>query len=144
MKQESDYLKQIKEAIWNIAEESACEILNAYFRQCGRDEEPCIDCDGNLIYNLMDDKQAVAAVKAFGFADVSNAFNEKPDWILIADVDLGTTPPKHIFSTEAPTVVLDKCLRNIVCSYCYDPMAYPAFFREAVAEPLSRLCAIGL
>lgn len=144
MKQESDYLKQIKDALWNICEESACDILNAYYRECQRDEEGCVDADGNSVYNLMDSKQAMAAVDAYGFAAVSNAFNTKPDWILIVDWDIESTPHKPIFSTEAPTVVLDKCLRNIVCSYCYDPMAYPAFFREAVAKPLSMLCALGL
>lgn len=144
MKQESEYLKEIKEALWNIGEDSACEILNAYYRECQQDEQGCIDNDGNNIYNLMDPKQAVAAVRAYGFAEVSDAFSEKSDWILVVGVDFESKPPKHIFSTEAPSVVLDKCLKSIICSYCCAPMEYPAFFREAVAQPLSKLCAIEL
>ncbi|MCM1220336.1 MAG: hypothetical protein NC548_38220 [Lachnospiraceae bacterium] len=141
---ENEYLKEIKDNLRNIGEDMACEILNAYYRECQRDDQGCIDNKGNSIYNLMDSRQAVAAVKHHGFANVCNAFNEKPDWILVVDVDMKSNPPKKIFSTEAPSVVLDKCLKNIICSYCYDPMAYPAFFREAVAVTLSKLCAIGL
>lgn len=92
----------------------------------------------------MDARQAVAAVKGYGFAEESKAFSEKPDWILVVGVDMKANPPKRIFSTEGPSVVLDRCLRNIVCSYCYDPMAYPAFFREAVGESISNICALYL
>lgn len=92
----------------------------------------------------MDSKQAAAAVRAYGFAEISNAFNEKSDWILVVDVDIKSTPPKKIFTTEAPSVMLDKCLPSIICSYCYDPISYPAFFREALAQPLSKLCAMEM
>lgn len=142
MKESSEYLKQINEALWNISEDMACEIINAYYNQCARDDEPCIDNKGRNIYNLMDSKQAVAAVKGYGFAEVSNVFSQKTDWILCVDWDLETKKP--VMSTEVPSVVLDNCLRNIICSYCYDPMAYPTFFRTALAQPLSQLCALHL
>lgn len=144
MATESGYLKEIKDNLWNIGEDQACEILNAYYRECQNDENGCIDNEGRSIYNLMDRKQASAAILGYGFAEISEAFNKKPDWILLVDVDFKTTPPKRIFTTEAPSVVLDKCLASIVCSYCHDPMAYPTFFREAVATPLSKLCAMEL
>lgn len=144
MKQESEYIKQIKDNLWNISEDNAADVINAYYRQCMRDdnEAGCIDLKGNRIYNLMDANQARDAIKDFGFAEVAQAFCHKSDWILIVDWDAEANKP--IFTTEAPSIVLDQCLPNIVCSYCCDPMAYPAFFREAVAKPLSDLCSINL
>lgn len=144
MKQESTYLKEIKDNLRNIGEDGACEILNAYYSECQKDEPGCIDNEGNNIYNLMDSKQAAAAVKVYGFAKISEAFSEKQDWILVVSVDIKSNPPKFTFTTEAPSVILDRCLPSIICSYCYDPMAYPAFFREALAQPLSKLCAIEI
>lgn len=142
MKEESEYLKQIKESLWNISEDNACDILNAYYNQCERDDEPCTNKVGSYIYNLMDTKQAVSAVKHYGLANVAETFCKKSDWILVANVNVETNKP--ILETYAPSVVLDSCLRNIICSYCYDPMAYPTFFREALSEPLSKLCSIEL
>lgn len=144
MATENEYLKEIKDNLWNISEDSACEILNAYYRESQNDDNGCIDNEGNNIYNLMDPKQAVVAIKGYGFAEICDVFSKKPDLILVVGVDFESKPPKHIFSTEGPSVILDKCLKNIICSYCYDPMAYPAFFREAVAQPLSKLCALTL
>lgn len=140
MKQDSEYLKEIKDALWNICEDSACDILNAYYRQCKKDGEECIDNEGNSIYNLMDSRQAIDAVKGYGFTEVCDTFSKKPDWILVVNWNLETKKP--ILSTEGPSVVLEKCLRNIVCSFIYDPMAYPAFFREAVSMPLSKLISL--
>ena len=141
---ETEYLKEIKDNLWNIGEDMACEILNAYYRESMRNNEFCIDNEGKSIYNLMDSKQAVDAVKGYGFAEIAEVFAKKPDWILVVGVDFEAKLPKHVFTTEGPSVVLDKCLRQIICSYCHDPMAYPAFFREAVAEPLSKLCAMEI
>lgn len=125
---ETEYLKEIKENLWNIGEDMACEILNAYYRESIRNNDFCIDNEGNSIYNLMDSKQAADAVKAFSFAEISEVFSKKPDWILVVGTDMEAKPTKNVFSTEGPSVVLDRCLRSIICSYCYDPMAYPAFF----------------
>lgn len=142
MKQKSEYIKEIEENLWNIGEDMACDILNAYYKQCLNDDMRCVDINGDNIYNLMDSKQATDAVKHYGFAEVAKVFVEKPDWILVGGIDLETKKPK--LRTEAPTVVLEACLATIICTYCKDPMTYPAFFREAVAEPLSKLCAMEL
>lgn len=141
---ENEYLKQIKEALcWN-SEDSYCDILNAYYQQCEKDGEPCVDNEGRNIYNLMDSRQAMAAVKGYGFLELVDVVSEKPDWILAVGWDMESTPPKPVFSTLAPSEAFGKTLKNILCSYAYDPMAYPAFFRKAVAEPISRLCALYL
>lgn len=142
MKQKSEYIKAVEEALWNISEDMACEILNAYYKQCQGEDIRCTDCNGDNIYNLMDDKQAVDAIKHYGFAEVATTFVKKSDWILAVGIDMETKKPK--LRTEAPTVVLEACLKDIICSFCLDPMAYPIFFREAVAKPLSQLCALNL
>lgn len=138
---ESEYLKEIKENLWNIGEDMACDIINAYYRDCKRKDVDCVDCEGNYIFNLMDTKQSIDAVH-YGFAQVAEAFCKKPDWILVVRYDKETDKP--IFTTEGPSTVLESCLKNIVCSYICDPMAYPAFFREAVSEPLLHIVALNL
>lgn len=142
MKQKSEVIKEIEENLWNIGEDMACDILNAYYKQCLHDDVECIDINGDYMYNLMNTKQATDAVKHYGFAEVAKVFAEKPDWILVGGIDSGTKKPK--LRTEAPTVVLEACLATIICDYCKDPMAYPAFFREAVAQPLSKLISLNI
>lgn len=142
MKQKSECIKEIEENLWNIGEDMACDILNAYYKQCLNDDTECIDINGDYIYNLMDAKQATDAVKHYGFAEVARVFVDKPDWILAGGIDTETKKPK--LRTEAPSVVLEACLKGIICSYLCDPIAYPAFFREAVAQPLSILISLNI